>query len=444
MHGQETLEDYDSCGILGDEGNRANYRPNRARIGDDYECLWDCEWQVNPFFRSGDIYWTKWGITYEQFPMVHTSPQLPKDLTCLDDCFGFYKNPRNPVMMKKRNQKRAECSAQGLDTLIPTHHQDGVDFEASHYSDMALWWKAWLKSDFTTTIGSWNPNLDCLMLLESISKRRGDHVGNFIPCGNAPQQGVSGKRIFRGSNEECLPAEGNRILRASNPLSTAVEICAFAKLLQYVKSVPPEFGLPGIRNFSFTAEAPDCDSFLPDIFSPVKCRCVGTCDPRNNPETENLPSSLLLAFDSDFANTLSGANGTSFTTEPGLMGCQSACAQFPSCQFFTFSHEPSWNVDGSSSVSKKHVCRLWDSCQSFQIPAKSTFSLSLYTISVHWSGPKECAGQHKCPLLPDNSDSYKVRILMVSYAQVKLCCYCREHLLGWPDIETERKRLTIK
>ena len=114
LHGQETLEDYDSCGIFGDEGNRASYRPNRARIGDDYECLWDCEWQLNPFYRSGDVYVTKLGFQVENFPMVHTSPRLPKDLTCLDDCFGFYKNPRNAGMRKKRNKRGSSVAPKDL------------------------------------------------------------------------------------------------------------------------------------------------------------------------------------------------------------------------------------------------------------------------------------------------------------------------------------------
>ena len=76
---QETLEDYDSCGIFGEEDNRANYRANRARIGDDYECLWDCEWEENPFYKSADIYeasYTPTGILRNFFPLVHTSPQL--------------------------------------------------------------------------------------------------------------------------------------------------------------------------------------------------------------------------------------------------------------------------------------------------------------------------------------------------------------------------------
>ena len=59
LHGQETFEDYDSCGIFG-EGEKAA-TTNRARIGDEYDCLWDCQWQVNPFFKSGDNYATKLG-----------------------------------------------------------------------------------------------------------------------------------------------------------------------------------------------------------------------------------------------------------------------------------------------------------------------------------------------------------------------------------------------
>ena len=121
MHGQETLEDYDSCGIFGEEENTTEPNPtkqNRARIGDEYECLWDCEWEFNPFYKSGDNYVTHLGIpgsyaSQQSYPFVHTCPKIPKDLGCLEDCFSFYKNPS-----KKREKKIAKCSEQGFDTLV--------------------------------------------------------------------------------------------------------------------------------------------------------------------------------------------------------------------------------------------------------------------------------------------------------------------------------------
>ena len=414
------MEDYDSCGIFG-EGEKAAEEAattNRARIGDEYDCLWDCQWQVNPFFKSEDVFPTKIGTKADLFPMIHTSPRLPTNLTCLEDCFGFYKNPKNPVMMKKRAKKVGQCSSYGFDTQVPTHHEPAVKFAASHYSDMALWLSTWIASDRKTTIGSWNPNLDCLILLESIRKQHGEHVGNFIPQGNVfnNQRGV--RSVFRSSNDGSLPPEGNRILRASNPLSTALEICVFAKLLQYVKTVritfPDTFTetVPELNNL-FDAGPKGCDSFLPDLFSQTNCRCVGTCDP--------LTSSLLFAFDSDFPNTVKNyatdPATTLFTTEPGLMGCQNACNQTATCNYFTFSYETSANLDGSYSMSKKHVCRLWNSCNIFQIPAGSTYSNTITdTISAHWSGPKECAGQqYTCPILPDDSDSYTVRMTYIGF-----------------------------
>ena len=415
MHGQETLEDYDSCGIFGDEQTKPKYKPNRARIGDDYECLWDCEWQFNPFYKSGDIFYTKLGLHIEQFPMVHTSPQLPTNLTCLSDCFSFYKNPRNDVMTKKRSRKRVQCSAQGFDTLVPTHHEFGVNFTASQYSDMALWKSSW--EFYETIIGSWNPNLDCLMLLESIPRQQGDHTGNFIPAGNAPSNQGGKRKLFRTSNGENLPAEGNRVLRASNPLSSAVEICAFAKLLQFVKSFNTTSQLneaaPDMEDF-FAAGPPGCDNFLPDIFKPVKCRCVGTCDPHIDPTTEEIPTSLHLRFDSDLAPFVYD-NVSDSWSGPGLVGCHGACVQEESCKFFTYSNESYVNADGY--VSKKHVCRLWKSCDSFRIPADSTYSFEQQeNISLHWSGPKRCGGQYSCPLLPKGSDSYQVDIALISDA----------------------------
>ena len=115
MHGQETLEDYDSCGIFGEsEENLVN---SRARIGDNYECLSDCEWQVNLFYKSGDLYFTKWEEEFERFPLVHTSPRIPKDLICLEDCFSFYKNPKSRTLKRKLEKRIAQCSTHGLDTM---------------------------------------------------------------------------------------------------------------------------------------------------------------------------------------------------------------------------------------------------------------------------------------------------------------------------------------
>ena len=167
----------------------------------------------------------------------------------------------------------------------------------------------------------------------------------------------------------------------------------------------------------FAAGPPVCDNFLPDMFSPVKCRCVGTCDTRTDPETEDVPPNLLSSYDS--ALTPYNYDYVSDTwTGPGMVGCHSACVQLESCKFFTFSSESSLNVDGYTS--KKHVCRLWKSCDSFQIPANTTFSFRQpETVSVHWSGPRKCDQQYSCPLLPEDSDSYKVYISMVSNSRIK-------------------------
>ena len=52
LHGQETFEDYDSYGNFG-EGEKAGKEAattNRARIGDEYDCLWDCQ--------AGNHFWS--------------------------------------------------------------------------------------------------------------------------------------------------------------------------------------------------------------------------------------------------------------------------------------------------------------------------------------------------------------------------------------------------
>ena len=279
-----------------------------------------------------------------------------------------------------------------LDTLIPTRYQDGVNFAASNYSDMALWWKHNSNLGSGLGFGSTNPNLDCLMFLESIKKREGSFVGNFIPETSIGEQ-------------EGRPVIGNSILRASNALSTAVEICAFAKLLQWVNNKQTETP-PKIENF-FATGAPGCDHFLPDLFSSTGCKCEGTCDPRIDP-SERRPSNHLASFDADFENWVRPRKSKEkIITGTGLMGCQKACQDFPSCEFFTYSHERKQNNDPGIQFrfpfySRKHVCHLWKSCDTLQMHSKDRRPSGKQ--ASHWSGPKKCDRRSTCPLELDVDD----------------------------------------
>ena len=81
------LEDFPGCGLRN--------APNPRESGGD-ECLWDCTWVPNPFFRKS------WNIPLVDQHLrdsnqanqkavfnvryIMTSPRIPRDISCLEDC----------------------------------------------------------------------------------------------------------------------------------------------------------------------------------------------------------------------------------------------------------------------------------------------------------------------------------------------------------------------
>ena len=131
---------------------------NSAFVSDEVtveECLWDCQWQHNPFYKDVFKWSTKLDETVDTKDNTHlllfTSPNVPKDLSCLEDCFKRFEAGSD---WAKRSKVRRKCSANGLDRLIPTHTQAGQDFIESNYSNAILFW--------ANKFASVNPNLDCL------------------------------------------------------------------------------------------------------------------------------------------------------------------------------------------------------------------------------------------------------------------------------------------
>ena len=80
------LEDFPACGFR----NECN-----CELRD--ECLWDCAWVPNPFYRDQ---WTvdlvdedlkdpenpNEDVVFENVTYFMTTPKIPKDLTCLSGC----------------------------------------------------------------------------------------------------------------------------------------------------------------------------------------------------------------------------------------------------------------------------------------------------------------------------------------------------------------------
>ena len=192
---------------------------------------------------------------------------------------------------------------------MPTHTRDAVAFTKSRFADMSLFVKA------QGRIASLNPNLDCMLYHEKEIRKDTSELGNFISnnlqCSadqcNAeratknPKLGpkaipdsiaflevlktfhltsmpeiLNRKNNLNVSGEE-EPTDINRfVFRASNPVTTAIEICALAKYASFLKTVyddlPDVSSLPPVPTI-FPATAPTCDHFLPDIFAPI-CRYV--------------------------------------------------------------------------------------------------------------------------------------------------------------------------
>ena len=84
----EELEDFPGCGLR-------NAPDPRVSGGD--ECLWDCTWVTNPFFRKSwnirlvdqhlrDPNKAKKKAVFNDVRYIMTTPRIPRDLSCLANC----------------------------------------------------------------------------------------------------------------------------------------------------------------------------------------------------------------------------------------------------------------------------------------------------------------------------------------------------------------------
>ena len=213
------------------------------------------------------------------------------------------------------------------------------------------------------------------------------------------------------------------IFRASKPVTMAIEICAQAKLLSYLKNIFPLYDfyqsieIPKILTQTidlFSGET--CDPFLPDIFAPL-CSCVGTCgDPSLN--RIHLSPNLITYFYSDKLKR----------DKPGMWGCQAACQEEDDCKFWTLSkvYEGNTKYDDYNQDSDVHRCYLWRNCDQFYIPAGTTNNPFAFEagrpyniITDHWSGIKNCTNYNRdCPLVNGSTGEFKVsiQILLLTFS----------------------------
>ena len=361
------------------------------------QCLSSCSWQENPFFKTqpeGDLahYGAKWWeekfTNKNTFPQLHDAPMVPRDLRCLEGCFDKYFQDTSHLKKVQRH-----CSEIGLDRQVPTHTKEGYDLVQSNFSDLVNWANA--DSERLPL----NPNLDCLVYYKT-NERRGCRIGNDGVCNFIPEQKEVQKERNLGTQKKHENIETNItdendyrpfILRASSPVSRAIEICALAKLIQFHGHLNDNEGEDFIKPEAVNLFSPTtCDHFMPDIFGSL-CSCVGSCATNRNfdPYTEN-DSNLILHF----------------YTGKGLWGCQDACKRTKNCEFYTHSELSFFPGAFKEQDKYKEIpdspvfhCLLWKHCDNFFIPDEPG----------HWqviSGPKDCSLYTQlCPVVKNQGDT---------------------------------------
>ena len=408
-----TLEDAEGCGILGGEETEEAPRTDEASEatsgqGNVETCLWTCEWKENPYFKYNDLYWTKWQdldfTLHNTFPIFYTASKIPRDLNCLSGCFEEF----NDESKDWYQQIRKNCSANGLDRTVATHFKEAVDYTSSNYSNSEL------GPPFYPT-GSFHPSLDCMLYyfkeLRSGSSYLSDHpptnvlspVGSSAAGENLCQtQRFPQKSSLRAENLTCEEDLFQFLFRAFDPVTTAIEICAMAKIAAV--------GI-ALQEFDFANNTADpklsifngqtCDSFLPDLFSDTP-RCSAHCVPDGYTvpvkQGDAPPPNLISYFNSE----------DPLLDRPGLWGCQKVCYETEGCEWWTLERvdlvdDPLVLVQGPPNVNR---CYLWRSCEKWSFPSPGggylTTGNTQYVVSAYWSGPKDPSKTDltgKCPLV---------------------------------------------
>merc|ERR1711892_1434783 len=185
------LEDYPSCGELGNRTVRRSEDYNKQ----DNSCFQTCVWQTNPYYKTS-IPWDLFKRNTENtcidiektINVLITAPNVPKKLSCLKKCFddvNFY-DPRQPCDPDRAAAAAAKCNS----TLTV------VDFKMDCIMRAAI--KPDLESqDIQTNL----PNEDSDVLIQG-----------------SPTENVNS------------PSDDEEILWARNSLQLALEICALAKM----------------------------------------------------------------------------------------------------------------------------------------------------------------------------------------------------------------------
>ena len=89
------LRDFPACGFRNEDSRVHPFIPEQVQRRD--ECLWDCTWLPNPFYRAN---WTvqlideylknpenlSEKVVFKDVNYFMMTPKIPRDLTCLNGC----------------------------------------------------------------------------------------------------------------------------------------------------------------------------------------------------------------------------------------------------------------------------------------------------------------------------------------------------------------------
>ena len=306
---------------------------------------------------------------------------VPEDLNCLTSCFKEYmENPNTNLTQIQR-----QCSKIGMDRQIPTYMKEGLLLVESNFTLIVPFTNYVIPLPF-------NPNLDCLVYYESVERTgcsKSDGVCNYIPDQKLENRRGEQKnnRLDPAINTTITQVNTdykNKYLRASSPVTRAIEACALAEQIQFHKVHKYQSGAFFEHSDLFSNQT--CDHFMPDIFGSL-CSCVGSCAPENFDPIDSdrePPENLILHF----------------LTSEGLWGCQDACKNTENCEFYTHSIVKFDKTQyAETPAAPIFQCYLWKSCDTFTLPFLGMYPMAGNVISENWSGPRNCAAyEQKCPI----------------------------------------------
>jgi len=201
------LTDFDDCGELGGkdreendeteaEGRQFLYRPVNLK-----QCMWDCKWKHNPYFKTS-FPWLN--LTEKNskgkninFLIDVTAPRVPKNLECLKDCFP--QERQGTIYKKYDNYCRESFSC-----------KDYLNFNS------------FKTFEFGTDI-----ELDCMLFRRSRKTEDKKIIGNWLNTNfdDTPPEVRKALNLNLKLENQIF----TRILRATNQIDLALEICLLAK-----------------------------------------------------------------------------------------------------------------------------------------------------------------------------------------------------------------------